>query len=138
MKQRSPDLANSISKQITIDFNRNKSIVIYNLDYDDVLNTLLNDLDLSQSVISKQKLNTNNIGAYTINLRDNIPTNIIINNFYKLDNRSSEYHNIFIRPDLSYKDRARRLILNIGYKSISYMGYNPTNAYLILIHYNMN
>ena len=86
-------LANRLLQKLS---NRNKPIIIYNLDSGDVLNTLLNNLDLSQSVISKQELNTKNIGAYKINLRDNIPTNIIINNFYKLDNRSSEYPNIFI------------------------------------------
>ena len=108
----------SLAKQITLETERSRSLVIFNVDNIDKLDNLLCDINITSKNVTKQKLNTKNIDSYKITFKSAPSSNHILD-FHKLPDRNAKYSNIFIRPDMSYQDREKRLILNIGAKTIN-------------------
>ena len=54
----------SLVKQITLETERSRSLVIFNVDSDDKLDNLLCDINITSKNLIKQKINTKNIISY--------------------------------------------------------------------------
>ena len=54
----------SLVKQITLETERSRSLVIFNVDSDEKLDNLLYDINITSKNLIKQKINTKNIISY--------------------------------------------------------------------------
>ena len=106
-------LAKSISKKITINSDKNTNIICYNISFENIINEILDDFNMSSHFIGKINLNTNNIEAYKVTM-DDVITPYLYSELYNLHNRVDKYPKVLLRPDLSFDERVKRPILTIG------------------------
>ena len=100
-------IAKTISNKISIDINLNNFFFIFGVSQDEQVNTLMKDLGLDEKSYIKLKIITDNrnlifkirisyvIHRYTVNE--------LLNTYSTLAQRHTQYGNIFLRPDLSYR-----------------------------------
>ena len=109
IKQHSTLLAKSISKEIKINSDKNRNIILYNISFENILNEILDDLNMSSHFIWKIKLNTKNVEAYKVTM-DDVITPYLYSEFYNLPNRVDKYPKVFLRLDLSFDERIKHPI----------------------------
>ena len=108
-------IAKTISNKIAIEINLNKKLLIFGLSQDEQANTLMKDLGVDEKAYSKQKIITDNGNLIVkICLNDSITVKELLSTFSKHPDRHTQYDNISLRPDLSYDERLKRIILPIG------------------------
>ena len=113
-------IAKTISNKIAIEINLNKKLLIFGLSQDEQANTLMKDLGVDEKAYSKQKIITDNGNLIVkICLNDSITVKELLSTFSKHPDRHTQYDNISLRPELSYDERLKRIILLIGANALS-------------------
>ena len=108
-------IAKTISNKIAIEINVNRKLLIFGLSQDEQANTLIKDLGVDEKAYSKLNIITDNGNLIVkICLNDSITVKELLNTFSKHPQRHTQYDNISLRPDLSYDERLKRIILPIG------------------------
>ena len=113
-------IAKTISNKIAIEINLNKKLLIFGLSQDEQANTLMKDLGVDEKAYSKQKIITDNGNLIVkICLNDSITVKELLSTFSKHPDRHTQYDNISLRPDLSYDECLKCIILPIGANALT-------------------